>query len=169
MSEVGDRSMAVRAPRPRPVAALVALVSRALRLRLSVCLSGSIVLVTFLHFFLCGSYYYSHIPREFVLDHLYKQVNPQLELSKTKPQCDYSHLLASRKTIKGWEVYTPQKYDDMALDGLVNGSFVPAQCNPLVSVAVIVSYRNREEQRNIFLPYMHNFLRKQNIHYKQVK
>ncbi|XP_026324992.1 beta-1,4-galactosyltransferase 6-like [Hyposmocoma kahamanoa] len=143
-----------------------ALVSRAMRLRFSVCLGGSILLLTFLHFFLCSSYNYPYMSRAFVLDDLYKKVNPQLELSKSKPQCDYSRVLASRKSFSGWEVHTFQNYNDLSLDGLVNGSFAPAHCNPLVSVAVIVSYRSREEQRNIFLPYMHNFLRKQNIHYK---
>lgn len=145
-----------------------ALLSHALRLRLTTCAGVLIVLVTFVHFFFCGSYYYAHIPREFVFGDLNKQVNRQLELSKTKPQCDYSYILASRKTVHSWEDHIPRNYNDMSLDGLVNGSFVPAQCNPLLSVAVIVPYRNREEQRNIFLSYMHNFLRKQNIHYKQV-
>lgn len=143
-----------------------ALLSRAMRLRCSACLGGSLLLVTFLHFFLCGSYNYPHIKRNFVLDEVYKQVNPQLKLSKSKPQCEYSHVLANRKSINGWEVPKIRNYDDLSLDGLVNGSFAPAHCNPLVSVAIIVSYRNREEQRDIFLPYMHNFLRKQNIHYK---
>lgn len=143
-----------------------ALVSLALRLHLSTCLGGSILLVTFAHFFFCGSYNYPHIPRDFVLNELYKQVNPLLELSKSKPQCDYSHVLASRKSINGWDVPKFQNYNDLPLDGLVNGSFTPAHCNPLVSVAVIVSYRNREWQRSVFLPYMHNFLQKQNIHYK---
>lgn len=147
-------------------ATAAALVSLALRLRLSACLGGAIVLLTFLHFFVCGSYNYPHIPRTFVLDDLYKKVNPQLELSKSKPQCDYSRVLANRKSINGWEVPAFQNYNDLPLDGVVNGSFAPAHCNPLVSVAIIVSYRDREEQRHIFLAYMHNFLQKQNIHYK---
>lgn len=143
-----------------------ALVSRALRLHFSTCLGGSILLVTFVYFFFCGSYNYPHIPRDFILNDLYKQVNPQLELSKSKPQCNYSHVLASRKSINGWDVPEFHNYKDLPLDGLVNGSFTPAQCNPLVSVAVIVPFRNREWQRSVFLLYMHNFLQKQNIHYK---
>lgn len=143
-----------------------ALATRVLDLRLSTCLGSLILFITIRHFFLYGSYNYTDIPRNYVLNHLYKQVNPQLKLSKSKPQCEYSHVLASRKSINGWEVPNFENYNDISLDGLVNGSFAPAQCNPLVSVAVIVSYRDRVEQRHIFLHYMHNFLRKQNIHYK---
>lgn len=142
----------------------VALVSRVLQLPVAVCVAFALALVTFVYFFMCGSYNYTHISRELVLHELYKQTNPNLVLSKTKLDCDYKPILESQETINNWEV--PSKYDDFSVSGLVNGSFVPVQCNPLISVALIVTYRNRQKQLDIFLPYMHNFLRKQNIHYK---
>lgn len=46
------------------------------------------------------------------------------------------------------------------------GEFWPEECNPSFSTAVIVPYRNRAAQLKQFLGYIHNFLRKQNIHYK---
>ncbi|KAJ8726464.1 hypothetical protein PYW07_001162 [Mythimna separata] len=51
-------------------------------------------------------------------------------------------------------------------NGLVNGSYTPEHCNALFSVAILVAYKNRQSQLDIFLPYIHNFLRKQNIHYR---
>lgn len=142
----------------------VVLVSRMLQLPAVACVGFAVALLTIVYFYFCGSYNYTHISREFVPNELYKQINPKLALSKTKPECDYKSILDSRKTINNWEV--PSKYDDFSVSGLVNGSFVPVQCNPLLSIAVIVTYRNRQKQLDVFLPYMHNFLRKQNIHYK---
>lgn len=142
----------------------VPLVSHVLQLPAAVCVGFALVIVTFSNFFLCGSYNYTHIPREHIPNELYQQINPKLTLSKTKPDCEYSSILERRKTLNSWEV--PHKYDDFSVNGLVNGSFAPAQCNPLLSVAIIVTYRNRQKQLDIFLPYMHNFLRKQNLHYK---
>lgn len=49
---------------------------------------------------------------------------------------------------------------------LFTGEFSPSECNPSFSTAIIVPYRNRVEQRKQFLSYLHNYLRKQQIHYK---
>ncbi|KAJ8727820.1 hypothetical protein PYW08_016205 [Mythimna loreyi] len=50
--------------------------------------------------------------------------------------------------------------------GILHGGFVPKHCNPMFSVAIVVNYRDRQKQLDVFLPYMHNFLRKQNLHYR---
>lgn len=142
----------------------VPLVSHVLQLPAAACIGFALAVITFSEFFLCGSYNYAHIPREYIPNELYKKINSNLALSKTKPDCNYGRTLESQKTLKSWEV--PRKYDDFSATGLVNGSFTPTQCNPLLSVAIIVTYRNRQKQLDIFLPYMHNFLRKQNLHYK---
>lgn len=142
----------------------IPLVSHMLQLPAVACIGFGVALITFLEFFTCGSYNYTHIPREYIPNELYKEINTKLALSKAKPDCDYSSTLESQKTLNSWEV--PRKYDDFSVTGLVNGSFSPSQCNPLMSVAIIVTYRNRQKQLDVFLPYMHNFLRKQNIHYK---
>lgn len=46
------------------------------------------------------------------------------------------------------------------------GEYWPEECNPSFSTAVIVPYRNRANQLQHFLNYLHNYLRKQNLHYK---
>lgn len=46
------------------------------------------------------------------------------------------------------------------------GEYIPENCIPQFSTAIVVPYRNRAEQLNIFLTYMHNFLYRQNIHYR---
>lgn len=48
---------------------------------------------------------------------------------------------------------------------MVTGEFWP-DCVPLFSTAVIVPYRDRPDQLKRFLTYFHNYLRKQQIHYK---
>lgn len=46
------------------------------------------------------------------------------------------------------------------------GEYWPPDCRPLFSTAIVVPYRQREEQLNTFLIYLHNFLRQQRIHYR---
>lgn len=112
----------------------------------------------------CGIYNYSHLPAEVIETQLYKQISPTFITQKSKPDCKYDGVLKSELSISNWEV--PKTFDDFSATGLVNGSFIPDHCTPMFSVAIIVAYRNRQRQLDIFLPYMHNFLRKQNIHYR---
>lgn len=46
------------------------------------------------------------------------------------------------------------------------GEYFPTDCSPSFSTAIIVVYRARETQLHKFLIYMHNYLRKQRIHYR---
>lgn len=132
---------------------------------MTTCILYILGLITVIQFFVAhGEYNYRHTPREELYGELYAQVNPKLVPKKGKPNCKYEDILQSTKTINPWEV--PKKFDDFSVKGLVNGSYVPEDCNPLFSVAVLVTYRNRQSQLDVFLPYIHNFLRKQNIHYK---
>ncbi|RVE48908.1 hypothetical protein evm_006478 [Chilo suppressalis] len=99
-----------------------------------------------------------------LLNELHKEISSNLVLKKNKPDCHYDDILQSTESIENWQV--PKKYDDFSANGISNGSFTPDECNPMFSVAILVTYRNRQNQLDIFLPYMHNFLRKQKIHYK---
>lgn len=49
---------------------------------------------------------------------------------------------------------------------LPGGEYVPESCRAQYSTAIIVPYRQREQQLHKFLTYMHNYLRHQNIHYR---
>lgn len=46
------------------------------------------------------------------------------------------------------------------------GEWMPKDCIPQHHTAIIVCYRNRPEQLQIFLYHMHSFLQKQNMHYQ---
>lgn len=46
------------------------------------------------------------------------------------------------------------------------GEYAPADCRPLFSTAIIVVYRQRERQLDAFLIYIHNYLRRQRLHYR---
>lgn len=139
--------------------------NRILQLRVSVCTTCVLCVITVIQFFsLYRTYNYPHIPVDDIKHELYTELNPNLILKKTKPDCVYDGLLKSKKTISPLEI--THKYDDYVPAGVVNGSHVPDNCNPLFSVAILVTYRNRQKQLNLFMPYMHKFLQKQNIHYK---
>lgn len=52
------------------------------------------------------------------------------------------------------------------LSVLPGGQWKPTNCQPIFNVAIILPYRNRLEQLNIFMNYMHPFLQSQNLDYR---
>ncbi|XP_023945843.2 beta-1,4-N-acetylgalactosaminyltransferase bre-4 [Bicyclus anynana] len=114
-------------------------------------------------FFTFGEFKYEHIPVERVNDYLYKHVNPNLKLVNTKAECKYDDILHHTQLTQVREM---KKMLNFTPKGIMNGSFAPEECNPAMSVAILVTYRNRQSQLDVFIPYIHTFLRKQNIHYK---
>ncbi|XP_063374961.1 beta-1,4-galactosyltransferase 2-like [Cydia amplana] len=110
-----------------------------------------------------GIYNYPHVSGDAIDSVLYKEVISTV-LKNNRPNCTYEDVLKSAHTIHAWHVR--KSYHDFDAKGIERGTFSPAHCNPLFSVAILVTYRNMQKQLDIFLPYIHNFLRKQNIHYK---
>ncbi|CAH0578950.1 unnamed protein product [Chrysodeixis includens] len=139
--------------------------NRILQLRVITCIFCILCVDALIHFVIkYGVYNYPHLPAEVLETQLFKQTTPNLVLQTNKPDCTYEGVLNNPMSLHNWEV--PKRFDDFSAKDLVNGSYVPAHCNPKFSVAILVTYRNRQSQLDIFLPYMHNFLRKQDIHYK---
>lgn len=139
--------------------------TRILKLRVINCIFVVLAVKAVIKFFSAYGYYnYPHLPAEVIETQLYKQISPIFITPKSKPDCKYDGILKKELSILNWEV--PKTFDDFSAAGLVNGSYIPDHCTPIFSVAIIVAYRNRQRQLDIFLPYMHNFLRKQNIHYR---
>ncbi|XP_061713784.1 beta-1,4-galactosyltransferase 2-like [Cydia pomonella] len=122
------------------------------------------VLAVTVNLFSCyGTYNYQHVSGEAIHSVLYKEVISAI-LNKDRANCTYDDVLQSTHTIHTWDAR--KTYVDFDAKGIEKGTFTPEHCNPLFSVAILVTYRNRQKQLDIFLPYMHNFLRRQNIHYK---
>ncbi|CAG5031430.1 unnamed protein product [Parnassius apollo] len=139
-------------------------INKLLQVRVTSCIIFLLCLITVIQFFASyGKYNYDHLPREELISNIYFHTNPKLVPKKETPNCNYDGILQSTGSINSWEV--PKKYDDFSAVGLANGSYTPENCNPLLSVAILVTYRNRQNQLDVFIPYMHNFLRKQGIHY----
>ncbi|KAJ8729325.1 hypothetical protein PYW08_000906 [Mythimna loreyi] len=109
----------------------------------------------------CSLNNYQHIAAQHVEAHLYKQRSSKLVLHKSKPDCNYDEILKSNYSQPVWEATR-----NFSANGLVNGSYAPEHCNALFSVAIIVPFKNRHRHLDIFLPHIHNFLMKQNIHYR---
>ncbi|KAH0541205.1 beta-1,4-galactosyltransferase 1-like [Cotesia glomerata] len=49
---------------------------------------------------------------------------------------------------------------------LPGGQWKPLNCHPLFNVAIILPYRNRKQQLDIFMNYIHPFLQQQNLDYR---
>ncbi|XP_068632129.1 beta-1,4-N-acetylgalactosaminyltransferase bre-4-like [Battus philenor] len=138
--------------------------SRILQLRITTCIIIVLCLVAVIQFFASyGEYNYEHIPRDKIMSNIYFKTNPNLEVRPDKPKCNYNGILQSTATSPPWT--TVKSSNGFSLAGIVNGSYIPEDCNPLLSVAILVTYRLRQSQLDIFIPYIHNFLRKQGIHY----
>lgn len=83
--------------------------------------------------------------------------------SSQLPVCDYRAIIAANRFLYR------SPYRDAVTDTAelrLGGEFRPADCRPLFSTAIIVPYRARERQLDAFLQYMHNFLRRQRLHYR---
>lgn len=85
------------------------------------------------------------------------QTNDSLQL------CDYKSIIEDNEYF-----YVPKnvKAIDSTEEVSSGGEFFPLDCQAKYRTAIIVPYRNRESQLNKFLIYMHNYLRKQRIHYR---
>ncbi|KOB67767.1 Beta-1,4-galactosyltransferase [Operophtera brumata] len=128
---------------------------RILQQRVTICMFAALGLIAIIKFIvLFGKYSYTHIPEEAIPTELYRETTPYLIKKTTR--CQYDEILKSTKSIESWDI--PMNNNDFSPTGITNGSYVPG-CHPAFSVAIL-------KQLDIFLPYMHNFLRKQNIHYK---
>ncbi|CRK86550.1 CLUMA_CG000159, isoform A [Clunio marinus] len=107
--------------------------------------------------------YYENIPGNEIYDNLIRKISRNLSQFNQGIQCDYTELLEENHYF----------YKKFTTDDIINkieiksgGEFWPEECTPSFSTAIIVPYRKREEQLKQFINYIHNFLRKQQIHYK---
>jgi len=126
--------------------------------------------------------YYERIAGDEILSQLIPETNRNLSLNKPI-QCDYAELLeknqffyrkpfntdqvlneASIKT--GGREFRIYRFSSLLIALIIAGEYQPEDCNPSYSTAIIVPYRNRASQLHKFLFYMHNYLRKQQIHYR---
>ncbi|ALC45526.1 beta4GalNAcTB [Drosophila busckii] len=76
--------------------------------------------------------------------------------------CDYAEVIDSSRYI--YDVYHRETihHAEQILSG---GEFLP-ECRHRYSTAIIVPYRDRQDQLAAFLNYIHNYLRHQLIHYR---
>lgn len=77
----------------------------------------------------------------------------RIEVTSSLGSCSISSLIKD-------DAYSAAKSD------IVGGEWQPKHCTSRFLVAIIVPYRAREEHLHIFMSYMHQFIQKQNIHYK---
>jgi hypothetical protein len=106
--------------------------------------------------------YYENLKHDDIFDNLLKKTSRNSNIID-KINCNYDELFEKNQFF----------YKDPFSSELLNeaeikqgGEYWPENCNTLFSVAIIVPYRNRANQLKSFLRYMHNYLRKQQIHYK---
>lgn len=106
--------------------------------------------------------HYHYISGNELYEHLIEQTTRNVSLLNNI-YCDYAETIAENKFM-----YRNPYVDDL-IDGTdikPGGEYLPLKCSPKFSTAIIVAYRQREEQLRAFLTYMHNYLRKQQIHYR---
>lgn len=108
--------------------------------------------------------HYSYIPKEEIYEALIEKTSTNISKDfNGKFGCEYSELIRENKYLY------KKPYTETLIDGndiRIGGEYIPLNCAPKFSTAIIVPYRNREKQLEHFLIYIHNFLRKQQIHYR---
>ncbi|KAH8347210.1 beta-1,4-N-acetylgalactosaminyltransferase bre-4 [Drosophila kikkawai] len=107
--------------------------------------------------------HYDYIEGSQIEGALVPQVTRNVSLQEVF-ECTYSEIIAANRF-----VYNLAHYHEAVHNGgeiRPGGEFRPEQCQARYSTAIIVPYRQREEQLHAFLTYMHNYLRQQLIHYR---
>lgn len=106
---------------------------------------------------------YLSIPVNRVLDFVVERTVPNLKKFKDEPVCDYKTIIAENRF-----VYPDSNQNEWFNSKGIRfgGEFIPSDCNPAYSTAIIISYRKRKNHLKTFINYIHNFLRQQKIHYR---
>ncbi|XP_017873153.1 PREDICTED: beta-1,4-N-acetylgalactosaminyltransferase bre-4 [Drosophila arizonae] len=116
---------------------------------------------------------YILLPHRFALnyDYIKKERMEEAFLAITTPNissqqavdCSYKETIADSKFV--YDAFHREKIlrgEEIRL----GGEYQPDDCRARYSTAIIVPYRDRQEQLAAFLNYMHNYLRLQQIHYR---
>lgn len=108
--------------------------------------------------------HYPYVPVDEMFNEMIQKTTQNItQQSAGIMSCDYSDVISENQYMYR-EPYISTLID--ADDIRLGGEWWPVTCAPKFSTAVLVVYRNREQQLNAFLTYIHNFLRKQMIHYR---
>lgn len=126
-------------------------------------LSGSLALLVYL--LLPGRYAlrYDYIDRDHIEAALLPETTPNISSQQQIIDCNFNEVIAESKYVyDGFHRDKIHRGEEIRL----GGEYIPEECRAQFSTAVIVPYRDRQEQLAEFLNYIHNYLRLQQIHYR---
>lgn len=106
--------------------------------------------------------HYNYLSADEIPEALQAQVTSNVSQQHLE-ECTYENILQVNTFM-----YTQQNREEIIKpeEVLAGGEYFPDDCRAKFSTAIIVPYRQREEQLHAFLTYMHNYLRHQNVHYR---
>lgn len=126
-------------------------------------LSGALTLFVYLLLPHRFALRYDYIDREHMEEALLAETTSNISSQLQFIDCSYKEVISESKF-----VYNAFHRDKIHRGEEIHqgGEFHPEECRARFSTAVIVPYRDRQEQLAEFLNYMHNYLRLQLIHYR---
>lgn len=83
-----------------------------------------------------------------------------------RSSCPMAQIIDETTLINVQQTVSSKQLDFIKHSVSLGGEWMPKHCIPQHHTAIIVCYRNRTEQLQTFLYYMHSFLQKQDIHYQ---
>ncbi|KAH8417915.1 hypothetical protein KR222_008517 [Zaprionus bogoriensis] len=127
-------------------------------------LSGALTLIVYILLPHRFALRYDYIDRQHMEEALLAKTTANISSQQQQLiDCSYKELIAGSSFV----------YDAFHRDRIhrgeeirLGGEYQPEECRPRFSTAIIVPYRDRQEQLAAFLNYMHNYLRLQYIHYR---
>lgn len=107
--------------------------------------------------------HYEYVPQSEILSNFEELVTRNVSEQLFIYPCTYDDIILENR-----HVYTRQYRDEILHSEQIwtGGEYRPDECRAAYSTAIIIPYRQREEQLHTFLMYMHNFLRLQRLHYR---
>ncbi|XP_031358395.1 beta-1,4-galactosyltransferase 6-like isoform X2 [Photinus pyralis] len=130
--------------------------------KIAICLTCMLMLIVLIFHPDRHSKYYTFIA---IVDTYKELFFNSFEINKNVSKCSadfYKRLIESKREAVLQNIYVSKHFISPAH----GGEYANDNCNPMFSVAIIVPYRNRTAQLQMFVNYMHYFLQEQKVHYR---
>ncbi|CAH0547564.1 unnamed protein product [Brassicogethes aeneus] len=119
-----------------------------------------IVLLIAIYFPTRHARHYKYIEDQWILSELITE--KPIHSNSNLKTCNYKELIENSVEIEYKDIHNTKEFNPPESGGW----YSPKTCTSLVKTAIIIPYRNRTDQLNLFLSFFHDFIQKQYVEYR---